>query len=554
MLNKFLVAAVAAMIFSTAVSADQQEELLKLRNTTLNLIEALVKEGILSRERAEQLIAEAEQSADQEIRQQEALEATTPADVVRVPYVPEFVREEIRDEVRAELKDEVVEEVMVQAREEEWGIPGALPDWVDRFRFSGDIRLRAESDMYSSNNVQNTFVDYNEVNENGGFSGSFLNTTKDRDRYRLRMRLGVDAAVNDNLLAGIRISTGTPGNPVSTNETMDNYFGSTDVVLDRAYLKYSAVDDSDFQWLTAWGGRMPNPWFSTDLVWDHDLNFDGAAATYRYNLSGAEDSFWPDAESAELFVTLGGFSLDEDEWTSSADKWLLAGQVGSEIPIGTDSRLKLGLAYYDYQNITGKRSPLSQPNKYDATAPEFVQKGNSMFVISNNPANPFEQFGLAPEYEIINLTAEYDINRFAPYVVTLTGDYAENIGYDAGDIRDRLAGGGFFVNSTPFTGDPDDEETTGYMAKVMFGWPDVLKRHRWQAYLTYKHLERDAVLDAFTDSDFHLGGTNAEGWIIGGSYGLAENTWLTLRYLTADEIVGPPLGIDVLQIDLNAKF
>ena len=55
-------------------------------------------------------------------------------------------------------------------------------------------------------------------------------------------------------------------------------------------------------------------------------------------------------------------------------------------------------------------------------------------------------------------------------------------------------------------------------------------------------------------SDFHLGGTDTKGFFIGGSYGLDKNTWLNLRWMSADSISGPPLGIDVLQLDLYAKF
>jgi len=76
------------------------------------------------------------------------------------------------------------------------------------------------------------------------------------------------------------------------------------------------------------------------------------------------------------------------------------------------------------------------------------------------------------------------------------------------------------------------------------------------------------VLDSFTDSDFHAGGTDAEGWLLGGYYGLSSNLWLRVRWLSADEIDGAPAGfvqdgepvtfeplaIDVLQVDLNAKF
>jgi hypothetical protein len=76
----------------------------------------------------------------------------------------------------------------------------------------------------------------------------------------------------------------------------------------------------------------------------------------------------------------------------------------------------------------------------------------------------------------------------------------------------------------------------------------------WRVASMYKHLERDAVLDAFTDSDFHAGGTDAEGWVLDLQYGIAHHTWMRVRYLTANEIDGPPLGIDVVQLDLNTKF
>jgi hypothetical protein len=76
----------------------------------------------------------------------------------------------------------------------------------------------------------------------------------------------------------------------------------------------------------------------------------------------------------------------------------------------------------------------------------------------------------------------------------------------------------------------------------------------WQMFLGYKHLERDAVLDAFTDSDFRLGGTNSKGFYIGGLYGVDRNSWLSAKWMSADAIDGKPFGVDVLQVDFNAKF
>jgi len=139
------------------------------------------------------------------------------------------------------------------------------------------------------------------------------------------------------------------------------------------------------------------------------------------------------------------------------------------------------------------------------------------------------------------LTAAWDIAVFDPLHVVFTGDYVKNIGFDRAEIQQR-------------TGLDIEPKTRGYHVKLAVGMPLVKKHGDWQFISAYKYLERDAVLDAFTDSDFHLGGTDAKGWILGGSYGLANNTWLSLRWLSANEIDGQPLAVDVLQLDLNARF
>ena len=90
--------------------------------------------------------------------------------------------------------------------------------------------------------------------------------------------------------------------------------------------------------------------------------------------------------------------------------------------------------------------------------------------------------------------------------------------------------------------------------RPVVGWPQITKFGDWQVTAGYRYLQRDAVVDAFTDSDFHLGGTDAKGYRIYAKYGLSKNVWLRANWLSATEIDGPPLSIDVLQFDLNAKF
>jgi hypothetical protein len=78
--------------------------------------------------------------------------------------------------------------------------------------------------------------------------------------------------------------------------------------------------------------------------------------------------------------------------------------------------------------------------------------------------------------------------------------------------------------------------------------------NEWNVSLGYKYLQPDAVLDGLTDQNFHLGGTNAKGFIFSADYGIAQRTWLSARYFNAKQVYGPPLAIDVLQVEISSKF
>jgi len=83
---------------------------------------------------------------------------------------------------------------------------------------------------------------------------------------------------------------------------------------------------------------------------------------------------------------------------------------------------------------------------------------------------------------------------------------------------------------------------------------EIHRRWDWNVSIGYKYLETDATLDSINDSDFHLGGTNAKGYLIDAALGIAHNTYLQARWFSAVQVSGPPDGNDVLQIDLNTKF
>ncbi len=512
-----VVSLVGMVSISGPTCADEREDLEVVRQTTINLIFALVEKGVLTQEAAQALVKQAEDGA----RKKVAAATGAGEKVVRVPYVPESVKREIREQIK--------QEVVAQAKTERWGDANVLPDWINRLKWEGDIRLRYQTDRFPSSNTTPPQV-FAAAGQNG-----VTNTTEQRDRARLRARLGLLAQVTPGISAGFRLTTGNTLDPVSTNQTLGTYANKYTLVFDRAYLKLDPWES-----FTVSGGRIPNPYFSTDLVWDDDLNFEGVAASFRKS-NASIDAFRP-------FVTLGAYSLQEFERSNTQlakNKWFWGAQGGFEWRGSDQARFKLGLAYYDFLNVKGIPNPIGTngAGPYDPTNAFFRQKGNTTFDINNNNINPnIPLYGLAADFKLVNLTGSLDLAHFDPVHVMLTGDYVKNVGYNQAEIAAR-------TNRTDTV-----PEVTGWQGRITVGMPVIRDLHDWQIFGGYRYVQRDAVLDAFTDSDFHLGGTDTKGYFIGASYGVDKNTWLSLRWLSADQISGLPLAIDVLQLDLNAKF
>ncbi|HUI45123.1 MAG TPA: putative porin [Nitrospirota bacterium] len=429
----------------------------------------------------------------------------------------ENITARVTQEVENAVKEEVRNDVMDEMYREIWKVDWAMKEKDKRIRFGGDIRLRYEKDIFGSNNA--AFAQPSDPSE-------LMNTTIDQDLFKYRVRFGAEAMINDQMDAVIRLSTGNTTNPVSTNATMGNYMNKDSIVFDLAYLKWRPWNS-----VTLYGGRMPNPFFSTDLLWAKDLNFEGFALHARLPT--------PNVDSWTPFFTAGAFPLEQNAF-GSEQKWLLASQVGLDRKSQKGVAVKIGSAYYDFKNITGIPNDPNSPGDTNWTAPLFQQKGNTLFNISSNPSVIVT--ALASEFKELDITGTLDIGFWDPIHVALLGDYVKNFGFNQADVAAR-------------TGIPNPpEQVEGYQYGVSIGHPTTYESGQWKVYFYVKHLEADAVVDGFTDPDFHLGGTNAKGWILETDVGLLKNSWLTLKWLTADEISGPPLAIDVLQVDLNARF
>jgi hypothetical protein len=566
--NKILPALMCVAMCSSATAADNQQSMDELRDTLNGVLQALVQRGLLTREQAQDIVAQAQAKAEADAQaraKEKADQAEKEKDAVHVTYVPQVVRDEISRDVAKEVTPAVTNKVIDAAKKDRWGIPGALPEWVNNFKFSGDIRFRVENDHFSKDNIANTYLNYNAVNSAGGITkagtNAYLNTTEDRLRERVRLRLGIDTKITDGITAGIRLATGSLTDPVSTNQTLGQSGNRYQFAVDQAYLRYDAKSRS-LPWLSVTLGRMPNPFVYTDLVWDPDLQFEGVSATWRYVMGNT-------TLPSHIFLTAGAFPLQEVE-LSPRDKWLYGGQMGFNMPWGNGGKNLVSAAYYSFSHTTGKRNAAAS-TLLNYTAPQYFQKGNTTFDILNDTDANTNLYALAADYREVDVNATVDIPAFN-HLFTVTADYVSNLGYD----QKRVLGQAGFSSLDQVT-DPNqklafDRMTNGYQVELAFGTPKTGKKGNWRAALNYKYLERDAVVDAFTDSDFHLGGTGAKGYSLKGDWWFRDRTWFSLRYISSDEIKHygplykdaqnnltlpsdtPRFGVDVFLFDVNGSF
>ncbi|HEX4140918.1 MAG TPA: putative porin [Candidatus Methylacidiphilales bacterium] len=577
-------------------------------NATINLINLMVKRNLISRDDADGLIREAQQEADnaratqattqataeQALTIQQTKPAAAPApqaqanpggdDEMRISYVPDIVKKQIADQVTQNVMQETREEHLADSI-----AASQVPEWVKRLHLTGDIRLRFEGDYFPSGNDQNgNFINFNSINN----SSAGLNVSKsapnpvpvpqynvnaERDRFRLRMRIGAGIDLGSNFTAGVRVATGSDDNPTTENQTLGGasgqggYFAKYQVWLDRAFLRYEygGTPEEDAS-LTI--GRFDNPWYGTTMVWANDLAFDGIVAQGSYEVTPGVTPFLTGG-AFPVFNTDFNFSTNNTTKFDSEDKYLFAVQGGLKWQISKDVKFTGAGAYYDFEDINGKVSDpiLAQDAAGDVTGntddsrPSFAQNGNTYIALRDyeGPAaggpSLYQYYGLASKFQVVSIFAQLDYSHFDPFHLSVTGEFIDNVGFDRNDIIN----GGPDTNPGPqnnsyTAGNPNSfyGGNIGYMIHMDAGKVALEELWDWNVRLSYRYVQTDATVDAFTDSDFGapLYGTNLKGFTVEGNLALSKRVWLGLRFLSADQVAGPTFHSDVVQFDVNAKF
>ncbi len=153
-------------------------------------------------------------------------------------------------------------------------------DRAQKLRFSGDLRLRLESDWDSRRP-----------------DGS---PRPDRDRVRVRGRAAFTWAARPKLNLGLRLRTGSRASQQSPHVTVHDFGdqprGDAHPLADQWYLEVRQERSR------IWLGRTALPlWKQNEMVWDDDVTPAGVGFSHR----------WPGSEGRETAVHAGLFTLPD---------------------------------------------------------------------------------------------------------------------------------------------------------------------------------------------------------------------------------------------------
>ena len=372
--------------------------------------------------------------------------------------------------IRQEVSQEVAKQNPAVAKD-------SLPESSKNWKWAGDIRLREEY-------------------RNRTGSG------QDANRQRIRFRYGFEAKVADDLKVGARLATGSTAEPISTNQSFETSFNHKAILLDRAFAEYSP-EIPGLREAKLTGGIMHNPfWGVGQLVWDDDLNFDGAAVHLAKTLG-----------PLTLFTNDGVCSLNTNVTEASTLWSVQGGAILKPFASASEEMLKNlkltgALAYHDYMNVTSKTETAS----VITTAGGL--KGNSADLMDLNLLNP-----------TVELSTEYADVPFG-----LFGDWVHNTAASSSAEGFQLG------------------VKVGKSRKPL----DLLKG--WEGGYYYERLEPNATFGAFTDSDFGNGGTNHAGHVYWVKFATLNNSMLQLKYFNTIELKGTKNHADTFQADWVTQF
>lgn len=385
---------------------------------------------------------------------------------------------------------------------------GDSDQWLKDLKFSGDMRLRYEH------------VDYRKGN---------VNHSGNENRERFRLRYGFEKKFNPDMKVGFRLASGQLTDPSSTNQTLTGNFADKNNLIDKAYAIYtpSWAKKGIVDKLELGAGKFTNPFTrgSSDMVWDTDVNPEGAYEMIDTKLIDTEDF------GLRSYLTAGQLILREAAHTNTtltaANSEIYAFQAGlnPEIKLG-DTPIKLldAVSFYNYSDYA-----------HNST---FAAANSGANLAGGNPnvdgdattldANAFRVLEIYNSLEFKPISTLPSVNPYFDWAVNT----ADNAAPPSAGNQNQAWALGMKLGSQP---------------KV---------KGDWSMGYAYKYIEANSVVGAFNDSDF--GHSGRRGNVLSAEYKLTDGLSLSATGFLLNNLNHDTLTRDQLEkrffVDLVWSF
>lgn len=427
-----------------------------------------------------------------------------------------------------------------------------LSSSLTELKLYGDLRLRYQ---YDNKDLQANpaGVGIDNRDEDRSPTGS------QRSRWRFRLRLNADFKLGSQVFGGVELSTARASD--SGNQTFEDGFSDYDIFISRAWLGWEPA-----KWLTLYGGKMPNPFYTTDLVWDSDIAPTGVAEVIRFHQLFApgqtEGGYAKDGKTLlpvtaaelpwELTLVAGQFIFDDNAESAfdndeSTDAYLFQTQLIGSYKFAGGAKLTLAPGWLTYIN------------------------GSVTGAVNENPFNDNGNVsGATRNLNLLLLPGDVSL-KMAGLKTKFFWDLSYNI-----EGRKRVEDIYNLVSLRTNPGgrpDPDDfdshhssQDDFAYQVGVVLG--ENKKKGDWSVLASWRQTGIGSVDPNLNDSDFAAGELNTRGFKLGLAYNFADfaiggityyHGWNLRDNLIGGEATGGNAiadsnAVQVLQLDIAVKF
>ncbi len=419
-----------------------------------------------------------------------------------------------------------------------------IGSFIDNATIYGDIRVR-----YEHRDGEDLVVP--------------VSNTENRDRGRYKITLGIKTEATNFFYTDLALAMGQRGRSDNSTFGAANIPGGQGTIIgsnnkEVVYVKRAVLGWHGLDWLTVEAGRVANPLYTTEMVWDKDLNLEGLTEQLNYTVG-----------NAELFGNFGQslYSGDALNFNNGAadtpSAFLFAWQGGAKYKISDELSAKAAVTLYTYTHDSNAVSG----GAVSANRVFSPGIGNGAIAAAGSGANLGAINGLMP----LEIPFELNYKASSQYTVSGFGDYVKNL--DGSDRQKAACNAGLVGNynaaaRTAVCNGGTDDNAWLLGAGLKYAQGKEAAAGDWQARIWWQSVGVYALDPNTVDSDFMDSRLNMEGVVFKAQYNVEDNVFLNVaaghasrknKNLSATSTAGNDMNLNldnfnIYQMDLTYKF